>query len=395
MVFTRPFFKPANSLVPGALLLLVAPLMAAIPLRAEITDAPKAPTTPIKVETIANGLQHPWALQFLDAGDFLITERGGRLLIVSHDGQQRTAVSGVPKVFARGQGGLLDVRLAPDFKTSNTLYLSFAEAVSGGKVRTAVASAKLDPTQADPRLTDVKVIWRQKPAVSTAYHFGSRIVIANDGSLFVTTGDRGRKSALAQDPGTTVGKVIRINPDGTPHADNPHLPGWAPEVWSIGHRNTQGAAYDAKSGKLWTVSHGARGGDELNQPQPGRNYGWAEISYGRHYSGLPIGVGTQADGMEQPVYYWDPSIAVSGLAIYRGNLFKNWDGNFLVGGLAGAQLARLVPKTTVAGVTIAAQEVLADGLGRRIRDVRQGPDGAVYLLTDHPNGELLRITPKN
>lgn len=354
------------------------------------TKAPKAPATAITVETFASGLENPWGLQFLPDGRLLVTERPGRLRVIGKDGKLGTPVTGVPKVLAQGQGGLLDVRLAADFVESGILFLSFAEPREGGKSGTAVARAKLVLEGASGRLEGVTVIFRQEPAVRSNLHFGSRIVIAADGTLFITTGDRYSERDEAQNPASGIGKVIRIQPDGSPAADNPKLPGWSPLVWSIGHRNVQGATLDPATGKLWTVEHGARGGDELNQPEKGKNYGWPVITYGRDYSGAKIGEGTAKPGLEQPVYYWDPSIATSGLALYDGNLFPGWKGNFLVGGLAGSSLARLV----MGNGKVVAEEVLLADRGDRIRDVRQGPDAAVWLLVDDTKGKVLRISPK-
>jgi glucose/arabinose dehydrogenase len=372
----------------SSVLLLVATTSA----RAEITDAPKASATALKVETIASGLVNPWSLQFLPDGRMLVTERPGRMRIVTKDGEKSAAVSGVPEVYARGQGGLLDVRLANDFADSGKLYFSFSEPRSGGKASTSVATGNLilDAKTGSGQLKNVKVIYRQNPAIRSSHHFGSRIVIDNEGMLFVTTGDRGSQSDKAQDPGVPIGKVLRITPEGKPAPGNPEKPGWAPEVWSMGHRNLQGAVLDPATGQLWTVEHGARGGDELNRPQKGANHGWPVISYGRHYSGGKIGVGTKKSGMVQPIYYWDPSIATSGLEIYTGDLFPGWKGNLLVGGLAGAQISRLVLKD---GQVVAEEKLLTDQ-GERFRDIRQGPDGAVYALTDDSSGELIRISPE-
>ena len=355
-----------------------------------ITKAPEAPSSDIKVETVASGLAEPWGLQFLPDDRMLVTERPGRLRIVSMDGKKSKPVSGLPKVHAQGQGGLLDVRLAPDFDTTGTLYFSFAEPRGGGKAATAVGRGQLVLDGDKAALDNVEIIYRQNPAVRTGRHFGSRIVIDKSGDLFVTTGDLGTESAKAQDPNVSIGKVLRINTDGKPASGNPNLPGWAPEVWSIGHRNIQGAVLDPSTGQLWTVEHGAQGGDELNNPQKGSNYGWPVISYGRHYSGAKIGKGTSKSGMEQPVYYWDPSIATSGLELYTGDLIPGWKGNFLVGGLAGAQLSRLVMEDG----KVAREEALLTGRGDRIRDVREGPDGAVYVLTDDDDGKILRLSPK-
>lgn len=358
--------------------------------RADQTNAARAPATPVDVSTVAKGLRNPWGLQFLPDGRMLVTERPGSLRVVTPDGSVSQPVSGVPAVHARGQGGLLDVRLSADFASSAIVYLSYAEPRGSGASGTAVVRGRLTLAQGagGGTLDDVKVIFRQEPARATGHHYGSRIVPASDGTLFVTTGDRGNGD-LSQDPATTVGKVVRITSDGAPAPDNPRKPGWSPLVFSIGHRNIQGAALDGQ-GRLWTVEHGARGGDELNQPRAGLNYGWPVISYGRNYNMTKIGVGTAKEGLEQPVYYWDPSIATSGLAIYDGDLFTGWKGNMLVGGLAGAQLSRLEMKDGA----VAAEEVLLADEGLRIRDVRVGPDGAVYLLIDETDGSILKLTPK-
>lgn len=354
------------------------------------TNAPKAAATAVKIDVIASGLENPWGLQFLPDGRLLVTERPGRLRIVGKDGKLSAPVAGVPKVYAQGQGGLLDVRLSQDFARDGTIFLSFAEPREGGKAGTAVARARLVLDGASARLDGVSVIFRQEPAVASSHHFGSRIVPAADGSLFVTTGDRGSQRNEAQNPGSHIGKVLRMMPDGTPATGNPKSSGWKPEVYSIGHRNIQGAAIDPATGRLWTVEHGARGGDELNHPEKGKNYGWPIISYGRDYSGAKIGEGTTKSGLEQPVYYWDPSIATSGLAFYDGTLFPGWKGNLLVGGLSGARLSRLI----LEGGKVVGEEVLLSDSGDRIRDVRQGPDGAVWLLVDDRDGKVLRLSPK-
>jgi len=356
------------------------------------TDAPKAPATALKVEEIATGLVNPWSLQFLPDGRMLVTERPSRLRIVTSDGRISPPVAGLPKVYASGQGGLLDIRLAGDFASTGMLFFSFAEPRQGGKAATSVGRAKLILDGESGRLENLKVIYRQEPAIRSGHHFGSRIVIANDGSLFVTTGDRGSQSDKAQDPGVPIGKVLHITAEGEPAPGNPAQDGkagWGPQVWSMGHRNLQGAVFDRQNNRLWTAEHGARGGDELNHPEAGRNYGWPVISYGRHYSGGKIGVGTSKAGLEQPVYYWDPSIATSGLELYTGDLFAGWKGNLLVGGMAGAQLSRLVLENG----EVTAEEKLLTDRGDRIRDVRQGPDGAIYVLTDDPSGHLLRLSP--
>lgn len=357
---------------------------------AEQTNAP-APAQPskVKVETVTEGLSNPWGLQFLPDGRALITEKPGTLRIVAKDGTKSDPIAGPPKVVDIDQGGLLDVRLAPDFATSSVLYLSYAEARDGDKNGTSVASAKLVLDGNGGKLTDVNVIFRQEPAYASGYHFGSRIVIANDGTLFVTLGERNFLRKEAQNPANHIGKIVHINPDGSPAVGNPKKEGWAPEVWSIGHRNLQGAALDPATGELWTVEHGAKGGDELNKPEAGKNYGWPVITYGVDYSGAKIGEGAAKDGMEQAVYYWVPSIATSGLTFYTGDLFPEWKGNLFVGGLKATQLQRLVMKD--GKVTNA--EVLLKDEGDRIRDVRQGPDGALWLLTDDQDGKLLRLVP--
>jgi glucose/arabinose dehydrogenase len=364
--------------------------LAAGPAAAAITDAP-APATPskIKVETFAQGLEHPWGMQFLPGGRLLVTERPGTMRIISKDGKLSEPIAGVPEVAAVGQGGLLDVLLAPDFATSRIIYFTYGEPREGGKNATAAARAKLVLEGDKGRLEDVKVIFRQEPPAKSGHHFGSRLVWAKDGTLFVTTGERNSLRKEAQNPANDIGKVIRINPDGTIPDDNPKLPGWAPEVWSIGHRNIQGAALRPETGELYEVEHGAQGGDELNRPEKGKNYGWPIITYGIDYSGAKIGEGISAkEGMEQAVYYWVPSIATSGLTFYTGELFPDWKGNAFVGGLAGAQIQRLVFK----GNEVVAAEALLEDQGKRIRDVRSGPDGALWALTDD-TGEVLRITP--
>jgi glucose/arabinose dehydrogenase len=357
---------------------------------AVITDAP-APAKPskIKVETFAQGLDHPWGMQFLPDGRLLVTERLGRMRLISKDGKLSPPIlEGLPEVAAVGQGGLLDVLLAPDFATSHIIYLSYGEPRGDGKNGTTVARAKLVFEGDGARLEDLKVIFRQQPAADSELHFGSRLVWAKDGTLFITTGERNILRAEAQNPANDIGKIIRINADGSIPADNPKKQGWAPEVWSIGHRNVQGAALRPETGTLYTVEHGAQGGDELNHPEAGKNYGWPIITYGIDYSGAKIGEGSEKEGMEPAVYYWVPSIATSGLAFYDGKLFPDWKGNAFVGGLAGTRVERLV----LEGDDVVAHEELLMDEGKRIRDVRAGPDGALWLLTDD-TGEVLRIVP--
>jgi glucose/arabinose dehydrogenase len=343
----------------------------------------------VSVETIAKGLENPWGMQFLPDGRLLVTERPGRMRIVSKDGKLSEPIAGVPEVAVIGQGGMLDVLLAPDFDTTGTIYFSYGEPREADKNATSVARARLVLDDDSGHLENVKVIFRQEPAIKSKFHFGSRLAWAPDGTLFITTGDRNHLRDEAQNPANTVGKMVRINPDGTIPDDNPKLEGWAPEVWSIGHRNIQGAAVHPETGQLFTIEHGPRGGDELNLTQKGKNYGWPVITYGINYDGTTITDLKEKEGLEQPIYYWVPSIATSGLAFYDGDLFPEWKGNAFVGGLGGERVERLV----FDGDKVIAAEVLLDGRGDRIRDVRQGPDGALWLLTDHKNGEVLRVFP--
>lgn len=345
---------------------------------------PSVAQTPVKVDMVVEGLEHPWGMDFLPDGRILVTERAGRLRIFDK-GRLSDPLSGLPEIYDSGQGGLLDVVVSPTFKTDRTFFFSFSEA-DGFSARTAVGRAELT----GETLSNVKVIFRQYPSQSGGRHFGSRIVPAPDGTLLITTGDRGERQ-LAQDPGGLIGKVVRINPDGSIPKDNPFVgkDGYAPEIYSIGHRNPQGAALDGQ-GRYWTVSHGARGGDEINRPLPGKNYGWPVISYGRHYSGLPIGEGTHKEGMEQPLFYWDPSIAPSGMAFYSGDLFPDWQGDIFVGALRGQALVRVdVEKGEITGKE---ERLIEDEIGR-IRAVKSGPDGALWVLTDEDPGGIYRIIP--
>lgn len=338
---------------------------------------------PLRVVTVARGLEHPWSLAFLPDGRMLVTERPGRLRIVGPGGRLSSPVKGVPKVYDSGQGGLLDVILDRDFASNRTIFLSYAEPGPGGG-GTAVARAVLD----GDRLTGLKVLFRQVPKTGGGRHFGSRLVIARDGTLFATVGERGQRKR-AQDTSVNRGQVIRIHRDGRIPKDNPFVgkAGFRPEIWSYGHRNPQGAALHPVSGKLWVHEHGARGGDEINIPRPGRNYGWPVIAYGRHYWGGRIGEGAKKAGMEQPIYYWDPSIAPSGMTFYTGDKFPAWKGNLFAGALSFRLLSRLV----LEGEKVVKEERLLKDLDERIRDVRQGPDGFLYLLTDSSDGRILRL----
>jgi len=345
-----------------------------------------------KAVPIAQGLEHPWAVAFLPDGAMLVTEKPGRMRLVSKTGEVSAPITGLPKVDARGQGGLLDVAVAPDHESSSTIYWTYAEPRDDGKNGTAVARGKLvrgDP----PRIEWVEVIFRQKPDLDSTMHFGSRIVFNTDGTIFVGLGERsimeGRMQAQQID--SHFGKIVRIHPNGSVPKDNPFVDraGARPEIWSIGHRNIQAAALHPETGQLWVVEHGARGGDEINVVEKGKDYGWPTIAYGIEYKGGPIGDGlTQAPGMEQPIYYWDPVIAPSGMAFYTGELFPAWKGSLFVGALAGKHIARL----TLDGRRVIGEERILVDRGR-IRDVKQGHDGALYAVTDEENGELLKLVP--
>jgi len=344
----------------------------------------------VDVNRVAGPFEHPWSVTFLNgpdgwAGEMLVTERPGRLWLVRRDGA-KAELSGAPSVLASGQGGLLDVVAARDFATSGIVFLSYSEPADGG-ARTAVARARLDRDAG--ALRDLQVIFRMSPVVNSKHHFGSRVVEAEDGSLFVTLGERGQRDQ-AQELSSHLGKVVRIMPDGSVPAGNPFIgqDNALPEIWSYGHRNPQGAAMGL-DGTLWTVEHGARGGDEINHPEPGKNYGWPVISYGTHYTFLPIGEGTEKKGMEQPVHYWDPSIAPSGLTVYQGDLFPDWRGDLLVGALKFQLIARL----DLEDGSVIGEERLFEGEFGRIRDVRTGPDGAIWFLTDEDEGALYRMAP--
>ena len=374
-------------------IVIVACLVLGAPVPAESqAQAPRSPTpTPVnaavRVETVARGLEYPWALAFLPDGRMLVTERPGRLRIVGRDGRVSEPLAGVPQVMAHGQGGLLDVELDPRFADNRLVYLSYAEPGAGGAAGTAVARGRLG----QGRLEDVRVIYQQQPKVRGGAHFGSRLVFARDGTLFVTQGDRFAYSDGAQDLSVGIGKIVRINKDGSVPRDNPFVgrAGARPEIWSYGHRNVQSATLQPRTGQLWTVEHGARGGDELNRPEAGKNYGWPVITYGVDYSGARIGEGTAKPGMEQPVYYWDPVIAPSGMTFYTGDAFPDWKGSMFIGSLQPGLLVRL----TLKDGRVAREERYLGELRERIRDVRQGPDGLLYLLTDSGDGRILRVLP--
>jgi glucose/arabinose dehydrogenase len=350
-------------------------------------DAGDDERSDLELITVTSGLAHPWGMAFLPDGRVLVTERPGRLRIIDRDGKAGPPIAGVPAVDAKGQGGLLDVALDPAFAKNRLVYLSYSEPREGGN-GTSVARGVLE----GGNLTGVQVIFRQQPAMQSGYHFGSRLVFGRDGTLFVTLGERniGRERAQALD--NTLGKIVRINPDGSIPPDNPFVgrSGALPEIWSYGHRNVQGAALHPVTGELWANEHGPKGGDELNRVLPGRNYGWPTVSYGTEYSGQKISDSGTAPGIEPPVHYWVPSIATSGLMFYTGERFPAWRGSAFVGGLKSQQLVRL----RLEGDRVVEEERLLRGVVKeRVRDVEQGPDGCIYLLTDEDNGRLLRLQP--
>ena len=357
--------------------------LAAAPSVAQSQPSPKA-------QTVASGLQHPWAVAFLPDGRFLVTERPGRLRVVNADGQVQPAVQGLPEVAAGGQGGLLDVITDSAFASNRTIYFCFSEPGKGTTNSTARARARL--SQDARRLEDVKVIFSQQPKFSSTAHFGCRIVERPDGTLFLTLGDRFSRRDDAQTLDNHHGKVVRVGKDGAIPKDNPFVgkAGALPEIWSYGHRNSQGATL-APDGSLWTHEHGAQGGDEINRPEPGKNYGWPQVSFGVNYGGSPIGTGkSSAPGLEPPLHHWTPSIAPSGMAFLTSDRYgASWKGNLFVGSLKFEYLDRIELKD---GKVMAEHKLLED-VGQRIRDVRQGPDGLLYVVTDSPSGKLIRLLP--
>jgi glucose/arabinose dehydrogenase len=357
------------------------------------TRAPAIQTkTALQVTEIASGFKNPWAIAFLPDQRMLVTEKPtGSLYIVTPQGAKSPAVAGLPPVDGRGQGGLLDVEVGPDYAQSGLIYWTYYEPREGGN-GLAVARAKLvDGKQ--PRVEGVQVIFRMMPTLASTMHAGGRMVFTPDGKLFVTLGERSipEGRVQARDVRSHFGKIVRINPDGSVPQDNPYLKteGAKPEIWSVGHRNILSAALDRQN-RLWEVEMGPKGGDELNRPEPGKDYGWPTIGYGEEYSGAPIHQSPQGPGMEQPVYYWDPVISPSGMVIYTGELFPEWRDNIFIGGLSSEALVRLMMKND----RVVGEERLLTDLGARIREVVQGPEGALYLLTDDTNGKLLKLTPR-
>ncbi|WP_267550010.1 PQQ-dependent sugar dehydrogenase [Rhizobium rhizogenes] len=353
---------------------------------AETSQTIKTQKVAAKVETIATGLEHPWAVAVLPDGAYLVTERPGQMRLI-RDGKVSAAITGVPDVYARGQGGLLDVELDPKFSSNRNLYFTASVAADGGS-GTAVFRAKL--SQDEKQLTEVKRIFLMNKLSRGNIQYGARIAIARDGSLFVGLGDRGQQDR-AQDFRDDAGSIIHIEADGSIPADNPFKDGMSalPEIWSKGHRNPQGITFDTATGKLYTAEHGAKGGDEINTPEAGKNYGWPVISYGVNYNGTKIGIGTAKKGMEQPLFYWDPSIAPGAIAVYRGKMFPEWNGDLLVTALKFQLLSRLERD---AGGKIAERERMFDDQFGRMRDIAVAPDGALLITTDENNGALLRVS---
>lgn len=346
----------------------------------------------VRLAVVTDRLAYPWAIDFLPDGRMIVTEKPGRLRIVTRTGRLSPPVSGVPAVDDGGQGGLLDVTLDPAFADNRLVYLSYTEPGPGGRNSTAVARGRL--SAAGTALEGVTVVFRQLPRLSGRLHYGSRVVFARDGNMFVTLGERSRRSyrVQAQDLGSHLGKIVRVRPDGAVPRDNPFAgrPGARPEIWSYGHRNVQGAAIHPVSGKLWAIEHGPRGGDEINIAEPGRNYGWPVVSHGVEYSGLPVGSGRRsAPGMEDPLVTWTPVIAPGGMTFYTGAAFPGWRGNLLISGLRSRAIVRL----ELDGARVLGEERLLEAEGRRIRDVGVGPDGFVYAVTDESRGKILRLAP--
>ena len=346
-------------------------------------------TGKISVKTIATGLKNPWGFAILPNGSFLVTERPGNLRIVTADGTIGAPISGLPEIVDKGQGGLLDLVLAPDYATSKKVYFSYSEPAEKGNANsTAVSFATLNGN----KLENVTRVFSEKPKIDSAGHFGSRLVWAPDGTLFVTLGDRRSRKEDAQTLNNHHGKVVRINADGTVPKNNPFVntPGALPEIWSYGHRNVQGAAINPTSKQLWTGEHGAQGGDELNLDQAGKNYGWPVITYGEDYGGGKIGVGTQKAGMEQPLNYWVPSIATAGFIFYTGDKFPAWKNNILLTSLKARTLVRL----TLDGTKVLKEErLLTKEINKRLRHIVQGPDGLVYIISDESKGSIYQLSP--
>lgn len=362
------------------------------PAFAEQTEAPAQQSVEVEMETLADGLEHPWGIAPMPEGGYLVTERSGALRRLSAEGELSEPIAGVPEVDNRRQGGLLDVNVPEDFAESREVFIAYAKSVEGG---TVTAAAKGVLSEDGTELTDVSDIFVQQPPADTPAHYGSRIVFEpGTDNVFITTGEHFTQAnrQLAQDLGTTYGKVVRVTRDGEAPEDNPFVGHDGEDViWSYGHRNIQGAAIHPETGELWTIEHGPAGGDELNRPEAGLNYGWPVVSYGTRYNGSPVGSGeARQEGMEGPVYYWDPVIAPGGMIWYEGDMFTDWQGDLLIGGLVAGAVVRL----DVAGERVTGEERIAEGIGR-VRDVEEAPDGSVLVLIDAaaPDGAVMRLTP--
>lgn len=361
---------------------------------AEADDAPAPSNKELSIEitTVADNLRHPWGMVFLPNGDYLVSERRGKLWHISKDGQQRFEVTGVPKVYHEGQGGLLGLALEPDFKDGGWLYMSYAGSAANDydTANTEVARAKFYYSQ--NRLSDLDVIFKATPKVEGGNHWGSRLVFANDGTLYITLGDRYSYRDEAQNPQNNLGTVARIHADGSIPADNPFADGQNghPTVFSYGHRNGQGMALHPETGAIWMHEHGPKGGDEINILKKGANYGWPKATFGINYIGTTISDKTSIEGMEDSILHWTPSIAPSGMIIYSGDKFPDWQGDVFVGALAGKHLRHV----EMDGDTPRGQQALLSNFDKRIRDVAQGPDGYIYILTDEYNGGIYRISPR-
>ncbi len=346
----------------------------------------------LKVEAVAGGLVHPWSLAFLPDGRMLVTERPGRMRIVTRGGELSPPLAGVPDVYAQGQAGMMDVMLGRDFEKNRTVYFCYAEHADGGG-RIAVAHGQLQENDRTPRLVAVQTIFHQQGPTSSGLNIGCRMAQADDGILFVALGDHFSAAAMAQTLDNHIGKIVRIRPDGNVPPDNPFVgkQGALAEIWAYGLRNAEGLAFNPADGKLWEQEHGPKGGDEINIIEKGKNYGWPVVSFGVNYDGTPVGTGKQhAAGMTDPIWHWTPSIAPSGMAFYTGDLFPGWKGSLINGALKFELLSRL----ELEGDKAVKEERLLQGLHERIRDVRQGPDGALYLLTDNAAGRILRLAPE-
>ncbi|EAQ31515.1 PQQ-dependent sugar dehydrogenase [Idiomarina baltica] len=343
----------------------------------------------LSLETISEGLNHPWGIAFLPSGDMLVTERSGTLNIITQEGQ-KTPIQGTPEVVAKSQGGLLDVNIDPDYADNGWVYISYSEKdpKGGNGNSTAVMRGKID----GDKWTQGEVIFRQAPKYESNAHFGSRLVFSPEGHLFITLGERYSRMQDAQTLDNHHGKIVRIWPDGSIPKDNPFVGNddALDEIWSYGHRNVQGAAIHPDTGELWTIEHGPQGGDEVNIPKAGKNYGWPTITYGEDYGGGEIGIGTHKEGMEQPFYYWLPSIATAGSIFYTGDKFPKWKGDLLVTALRGQTIARLDLEE---GRVLHEERMLEDATSFRIRDIEQGPEGFLYILTDADSGQLIKLSP--